>query len=47
MVYAEWLIFINIVNQLLKYYDNPEADEVVDVVEISPTVTSKNKQSNE
>ena len=39
--------FINIANRLLEFYDNPEVDEVVDVVEISPTVTSKNKQSNE
>ena len=42
------VIFIEI--QLLEYYDNPEVGEVVysvDVVVISPTVTSKNKQSNE
>ena len=47
MVYAEWLIFKNIANRLLEFYDNLEVDEVVDVVEISPIVTSKNKQSNE
>ena len=47
MVYAEWLIFINIANRLLEFYDNPEVDEVVDVVEVSSTVASKNEQSNE
>ena len=42
------VIFIEI--RLLEYYDNPEVGEVVylvDVVVISPTVTSKNKRSNE
>ena len=47
MVYAELLFFINIPNRLLEFYDNPEVDEVADMVEISSTVTSKNKQSNE
>ena len=47
MVYAQLLIFINIPNRLLEFYDNPEVDEVADMVEISSTVTSKNKQSNE
>ena len=47
MIYSKWLIFINISNWLLEFYENPEVDEVVDVVEVSPTVASKNKQSNE
>ena len=47
MIYSKWLIFINISNWLLEFYENPEVDEVVDVVEASPTVASKNKQSNE
>ena len=47
VIYKKWLIFINIANRLLEYYDTPEVDEVVDVVEVSSTVASKNEQSNE
>ena len=47
MIYEKWLIFINVANRLLKFYKNPEVDEVVDVAKISLIVTSKNNQPNE